>query len=280
MLHRLTNTLVPALLLCGFASIVHPQAAIAEEEKAAFSKSSAKDGGIGMPSPYDKFLALEEVLSKVSVDWGKEARTVAKSVDSEKFKDLEVGVPLALGVRVADGVMTVKAKDAEQLNKCAADIEKLAKKLGVTQAELGRAREVRTAANKGEWLKVFMELAFFQQDIMRKVADEKNPARGILMISAAWLQGARYVANVVDQNFSPTTSNILREPVLVKNLAERIQSLPDSVKGAPKVKSLSQALSKIAALVDIPQDGSISKENVEKIKTLCSETVDEILSTK
>jgi hypothetical protein len=100
------------------------------------------------------------------------------------------------------------------------------------------------------------------------------------MISAAWLQGARYAASVVDQNFSATTSNILREPVLVKSLIERIESLPNSVKTQAKVAVLASALSKIAPLVDIPTEGSISKENVEKIKTVCAEAVDELLSTK
>src|SRR5260370_34022180 len=109
-----------------------------------------------MPTPYDKFIALEQVLNKTKVDWPQVFRKVAVDIDPDKFTDKDDAIPMILRVRLADGVLAIKAKDAELLNKCASDIEKLAQKFGVSDVDLARARAVRPAANKGECLKVSM----------------------------------------------------------------------------------------------------------------------------
>ncbi len=269
---RILSSTLPGLLVLGVTFSVFG----ANEQKAAFDRSKAADGGVGMPTPYDKFLALDEVLSKGKVDWAKVARAYSKAIDTDEFKDTTVAIPLALGMRIADGVMTVKAKDAEQLNRCASDIEKLAKKLGVSDAEMSRGRAVRTAANKGDWLKVFMELGFFQQDIMKKLTDEKDPTKGTLIVVAGWLQGARYTAAVVEENYTPALSNILREPMLVKSLTEKVASLPSSVKSTPSVAKTTEALQQLGKLLDIPTEGTISKDDVHKIVAVTSDAVAEI----
>src|SRR3954467_3946425 len=194
------RTLRRLLLLSLIGSFVSCLALGAEKdqpppEKAPFDPKKAEDAGVGMPTPYDKFLALDQALTATKVNWGQVYRKVAVDIDADAFTDKEVVIPMVLGIRIADGVMAIKALDAEMLNKCAADIEKLAKKLDIADSELGRARAVRASANKGEWLKVFMELGFFQQDIMKKIEDKEHSTRGTLLITSGWMQGARYTSS-------------------------------------------------------------------------------------
>lgn len=245
----------------------------AADEKAAFDRSKAVDGGLGMPTPYDKFLALDQVLPKGKIDWAKAYRATAVSLDPDAYKDPEVSVPMALGVRIADGVMAVKAKDAELLNKCASDIERLARKMGIAESDLSRARAVRTAANKGEWLQVFLELGFFQQDIMKKIEQGKDRSRGDLLIVSGWMEGASFTTALVQQNYTTEVSNILREPLLVKALLDRVEALPSAVKEKPAVAGLRKLLPQIVKLVDIPRDGSMTKDNVAELHRLSSEAV-------
>jgi hypothetical protein len=244
-----------------------------KDEKAPFDPKKAEDAGLGMPTPYDKFLALDQALTDSKVNWGQVFRKVAVDIDPDAFSDKEVVIPMVLGIRIADGVMAIKALDAEMLNKCAADIEKLAKKLNVADSELGRARAVRAAANKGEWLKVFMELGFFQQDIMKKIEDKEHSNRGTLLIVSGWMQGARYTTTVVGENYSPAVSNILREPLLARALKEKVEGLSGSIKDVPSVAKLRQALPKVETILTIPLDGTISKENVAEINRLATEVV-------
>jgi len=242
------------------------------EEKAPFDPSKAKDAGVGMPTPYDKFIALDQVLTKTKVNWPQTFRKVAIDIDPDAFTDKDV-VAMILGVRIADGVMAIKAKDAELLNKCASDIEKLAKKLGVSDADLGRARAVRAAANKGEWLKVFMELGFFQQDIMKKIDEPEHATHGTLLIVTGWMQGARYTTTVIDENYSPETSNLLREPLLARALNEKVGSLPADLQSKPLVAKLRDVLPQIEKILNVPRDGAISKEDVEQLNKLATEAV-------
>ena len=250
-----------------------PHAGFAADEKAPFDRANAKDGGLGMPSPYDKFLALDAALSKGKINWGKAYRANAVAIELDAIKDADIAAPMAMGVRIADGVMAVKAKDAELLNKCATDIEGLAKKMGVSESELSRARAVRSAANKGEWLQVFLELGFFQQDILKKIENEKDPTRGTLLIVAGWMQGARYTTAMISDNYSPELSNILREPMLAKALLAKLETLPEKAKEAPGVATLRRVLPDVIKIIDIPTTGTISKENVQALRGLAGEAV-------
>jgi hypothetical protein len=268
----------PLLLLLVIGSFV-PCLALAAEpeetpaEKAPFDPKKAEDAGVGIPTPYDKFIALDQALTASKVNWGQVYRKVAVDIDADAFTDKEVAIPMVLGIRIADGVMAIKALDAEMLNKCAADIEKLAKKLDISESELGRARAVRAAANKGEWLKVFMELGFFQQDIMKKIETKEHSNRGTLLIVCGWIQGARYTTTVVGDNYSPAVSNILREPLLARALKDKMESLSGPAKEAPAVAKLRETLPKIEKILTIPLDGTISKENVAELNRLATEIV-------
>lgn len=244
-----------------------------KDEKAPFDPKKAEDAGVGMPTPYDKFLALDQALTNSKVNWGQVFRKVAVDIDPDSFTDKEVVIPMVLGIRIADGVMAIKALDAEMLNKCAADIEKLAKKLNIADSELGRARAVRAAANKGEWLKVFMELGFFQQDIMKKIEDKEHSNRGTLLIVCGWMQGARYTTTVIGENYTPAISNILREPLLARALKEKVEKLGGPAKDAPTVAKLREVLPKVESMLTIPLEGTISKENVAEINRLATEVV-------
>jgi hypothetical protein len=101
-----------------------------------------------MPTPYDKFLALDQLVPSGEINWGQTFRKVAVDIDPDQFTDKDTVIPMVLGVRIADGVMAVKARDVELLNKAASDIETLAKRMGVPDSDLNRARAVRAAANK------------------------------------------------------------------------------------------------------------------------------------
>ncbi len=242
-------------------------------EPPPFDRNSAVDGGLGMPTPYDKFIALDQALGKTPISWKQYFANTKVDVDVDEITETKVAMPTLLGFRISDGVMAIKAHDAELLNKCASDIEAMAKKLGVGDGELARAKKIRSSANAGEWLKVFMELGFLQQDIMKTLDRTENKAQGTLVIVAGWLQGARYVSGVIKDNYSPSNSNFLREPMLVDALIAKLKTLPDDTKSSPIFDKMLSSLTEIKGIVDIKMDGSIPPEKVERLKVLATEVV-------
>lgn len=242
----------------------------AEAEKPVPDFAKAQSAGLGMPSPFDKFLAIDLAL-KGKVNWKKSYAENSEHLDPDKFTDKEVGIPLALGIRIADGVMAVKAHDAELLNQCADDIEKLAKRMGIADRELRRGRDVRDAANRGEWLRVFMDLAFFQQDIMRLIKTGENETRGTLLIAAGWMQGARYTSKMILANYSPDLSNILREPLLAKALLDEVNALPAQLQKDPQVAHLrAEVLPAVYSIVNVKLTEPIARDRVAELEKIAT----------
>ena len=252
----------------------------AGNEPPPFDLKTAEDGGLGMPTPYDKFLALDGALGKTRVNWKAAFAKTKVDVDPDEITDTKVALPTLLGFRIADGAMAIKAHDAELLNQCASDIEAMAKKLGVGDTELARAKKIRASANTGEWLRVFLDLGFLQQDILRTLGRPENKAQGTLVIAGGWLQGARSVASVVEDNYTPDASNILREPLLADALLTKLQALPEGTRRSPVVEKMVTSLQEIKGIVDIKLDGTISPEKVERVRTLASAVVTTALAAK
>lgn len=215
----------------------------------------------------DKFLGLDAALGSKGVKWSTVYNEVAANADLNALKD-ETDVSLALGVRIADGIMAVKAQDANALNDCASDIEALAKKLKVSEAQLERAKKTRALANKGQWLMVFWEMGCLQVDILKSLSEKGNEKRRTLIITAGWMQGAHYAAHVINQRYTPELSNYLREPLLVKQLIKEMKALPEKTLTNSKVGELTTALNDLYTIVNIPLDGSIAKGDVNRMTEL------------
>jgi hypothetical protein len=274
--YKLALYLAAALIACAqFAGAQDDKAKAdkGKDDKASFDPKQAKDGGLGMPTPYDKFIALDQLVPSGEINWNQTFRKVAVDIDPDQFTDKDTVIPMILGIRIADGVMAVKARDVELLNKAASDIETLAKRMGVADADLNRARAVRAAANKKEWLNVFMELGFFQQDIMKKLEDKESASRTTLLIVAGWLQGARYTTALIEDHYTAATSQLLREPKLIDALAAKMESLPANAKQNAAVSKMREALPKIGKIINIPLDGSIPKESVAELNQLSTDAI-------
>jgi hypothetical protein len=245
------------------------------QEKAPFDREKAEISQLGLPSPYDKFLGLDQVLHLTYGDWKAIYGDVEQDVDAAELKN-ESDMALALGVKIADGVMAIKARDVESLNDCAGQIETLAKKLGVKDEEMSRAKTVRAHANKGEWMQVFLELGFLQSDIMNSLRSQGNAQRRPLIIAGGWVQGLQYTSLVVSKHYTAETSNFLREPTLVKSMQAELNALPAEVKGSPKVTALISEMAEIYSLVNIPLDGTVSQDGVKKLQDISKRAVAEM----
>lgn len=254
-------------LTASVALLFTPGFLSAEDEKAAFDPEGAEVLPLGLPSPYDKFIALDETLGEEAVDWGQLYNDTAVDVDPAQFT-AEVEATLALGIKIADGLMAIKAADAEALNQCARQIEDLAANLGVGQDQLGRAERIREYANRGDWLQVFSELGWLQVDILRVLRQDGQEHRRPLLIAAGWIQGAQYVSSVIETHYSPESSNILREPLLVQALQEELEALPPAIQAHEKVVAIREALPTVYGIVNVPVEASIPVENVTGLREI------------
>lgn len=242
--------------------------------------SKAIDMGVAMPTPLDKFLALTLLVKTQKIDWNGVFNAVAVDINPDNYTDKEILIPQVLGLRIADGIMAVQAKDAELLGKAASDIEKLAVKIGVSDSDLTRARRVRSLANEGKWMEVYRELGFLQQDIMQKLEENPKDQRSSLLMISGWIQGSRYSSRLILAHYSDASSNILREPLLVEALIKKCDSLPADTREVPSVAVIAKTLPALHKIVNVGLDAAIPKDQVETIDNLATACVKEIIKGK
>lgn len=255
-------------------------------EKGIFSQ--AKDTGYTPPNPIDKFIALDDMFGG-KVNWKSIMEGVAQDVETQNVNDTDYLIPLLMGIRVADGVMTVKVRSVQDLNACADDIKDMAKKLRVPERDMVWANKARSEAASGEWASVFMSLGFMQKKVLDKLAEAKQDQRSLVMISG-WLQGLRYSSDAVLAHYDdPVGKNSvashpsyqLRDPKLVAWLMSLVKNLSPEKQSLPEVVAIKEGLAKIYDLVDIdidPKVGKISKADVEQLSKISGDIVKKIVN--
>lgn len=218
------------------------------------------------PTVIEKFTALQMRMEDTKLDWVRVFNANQVDFDPDDLTDKEVHMPIALGIRMTDGIIAIMAKHAESLNSAADDIEKIAKKLGVNEKDLARAKQVQAFANRGAWNRVYMELGWLQRDVMSTLDRDGNRDRRSLLLCAGWLQAAYITSGLVKEHYNEDRSTLLREPHMLQALIQELDKSKASVKSDPKFKALHDAMSQTLPLVKTEiENPIISREAIEKI---------------
>ncbi len=303
----ITSLLTCCALLLGGVGRSHAQEDISPQVKEALegsekgvdptaktnNKEAAKKGDgncdgvdpddIAPQNVYAKFESLDLVLEKSKkIDWKAIYEKTVGDVDSSKFKDVKSDVPFLMGVRMADGLFSVKIRSKEELNKCADDIRDFARKLGVAEKDLSDAEEARQWAVKGQWMQVVANLGFIQMRVIQQMKSAKATAdQRRLILLGGWIEGARIAANGVltaksSTNLDWDPSYSLRDPLLVCALIKMLDQLgPEAAKSAPVVL-MKKHLPRVKQIVDIsidPKKGKIPAEQIEELVKMATEVL-------
>jgi hypothetical protein len=248
------------LILCSLSLMVL-QPLSAQEQKALPSVGKRI---VARKNPWDKLQAIDIAVGQLKLDWKKLYGEKVIDIDVAKVSDKDVAIPFALGIKICDGLLAVKAKDKEKLNECSDAIESLAEKMGVTDGELSKAKEIKLYANNQEWARVVLELGMLQKSIEESIdRSVGSDARRIIMV-AGWLQGVRYISTCVSNNYSDSVAGIMREPAIVKELLSEFSKLPEVKQNSEIGKLLKNSVEELGKLVDVPMHGSLTLEAVNQ----------------
>lgn len=217
------------------------------------------------PTVIEKFTALQMRMESKNFDWVRVYNANQIDFDPDQLTDKEVHMPVALGIRMTDGVIAIMAKHAESLNSAAEDIEKIAKNLGVSAKDLARAKQVQAYANRGAWNRVYMELGWLQRDVMATLDRDGNRDRRSLLLCAGWLQAAYITSSLVKEDYNEDRSTLLREPIMLRSLIAELDTVADSSKSTTIYKALHEAMTQTLAVVDTPVGQAIPRESIDKI---------------
>lgn len=275
---KICNFPIDALFALLVVSSLSPTLS-GQDDKAGFDPSrftGTTDILQSASSSVDSLIALEEELGMAPNDWRKYYRGgkgLEFDIDDIKGDSRKC---ILLGVKVADGVLALKAKDAETLNACAEYIERLAKDLNVPEQSLSRGFMIKDAVNRGDWFDAFFQLGLYRQDIVRALteADGNDRSKAILIICGGWFHGASIAIQVIEDNYSGEITNYLRSQSFVSLMMAELKSIKrEDLTTSNEMSYLLEALPKIRAIVDISRDwkvaeGQISKDGLRELKLL------------
>ena len=123
-----------------------------------------------------------------------------------------------------------------------------------------------------------MQLGILQQHIMRSFEthpEQKDDA--MLVIIGGWLQGGRCITSLIDQNYTPTSSNILREPKLVAVMVREFSNINATYKSDPVVSQVQQFLPIAQKKVDVGLRDPIPQPDVKALNEGFDKIVQAIL---
>jgi len=283
-----SNRFLQLAAVCLFAA--SPVSALFAEDEAPPKAGRQHDYELSQISVIDKLLAIEASLSgklKLSSEdqWAPRYEALYQSFQRNGQLssvpgggEKEIYNALALGVKASDAVLALKARDVEGLNQAAEQIQQLALKLGASNKELGMADTVKRYANQGRWLDSFMALGFLQRNVLSYL--KENPERkpqATLVIVGGWLQGGRCVTHVIDENYTPDASNILREPRLVELIKKNMDDLPPAYLSDKLVTEIDNTLPEIKKRVAVGLHDPVKAEDVKWLNGTFEQLVVKIL---
>jgi hypothetical protein len=232
-------------------------------------------------SVIDKLEVLDNDLKNAGkpVDWlahYEDYKFVIK--DPETITDKAL-LCILLGIKITDGTLALKGKDATRLNDCADTVEILARGLKVPQEDLDAGFKIKNAVNRGNWVEAFAELGMLQHSIMKSVKRREKGERdlGVMIVCGAWFQGARITVSLIQENYDGVLSNYLRAPVFVKLMKQELLLVDDpDLKFSKQLQFLTSNLDEIHKIVNVSMDhtvpaGWIPEQDLKRLSTIANQ---------
>lgn len=269
-------TFITILILSVIAFVAYSkskQALPIEEEVVQFNFTIDGKQYI-IPSAFHSF----EFLNDMGFPW-KKLTVPENNTDYSNESQLA----LVLGMRAADGIVSLYADEKEEARLTRSTVLELTNKLGITpdikntvfaldQAIILRA-EQRALGDR------LMDLEF---QIEKNLHKQKKDNLAVLVELGGWLEGLYIVSKGISQNYNPTYSEILRQPHIAEIYIEVITSLSKRSSDEKEKKILESILENLIQISKIANHTHKEAFPLSKVKELyqISSNVKKTIETK
>jgi len=177
----------------------------------------------------------------------------------------EYQIALNLGIVVTDALSAIIGKDKAAFLQYAGMIKDYGKKLGVSEAVLGKYDQLADLANKSEWVKLETLTYEFKDAITGELNTKKKEGAATLSMVAGGLEGLYIEAKSLEKNFSKTAADFLHNPGLFDYLTKYMRSLDEDLQAKAEVKAIMASLPQIGKTLNQPKTYDYSKKDVEEL---------------
>lgn len=258
-----------APLLAALAVAAALPAFAANEPPKPLTPAEMKTDNYILPPPEEVFMALRGASK---IDFAKICATIAKDPLASKSKfNNDAAKAANLGMRVADAFVAVQAKDSNALRRASDVIEILSLELSADLSLKNKIAVANKLADEGKWNELRTILESVRVDVLDEMKANKDKDSVTLATVGGWLRALNIATMVINDNYTPEATKILRQPQLVAYLKKQLEGLGPKARDVPFVKKIIGQMDAIAKLTDIPDGSTASKEDVKKLYQISSE---------
>jgi len=215
-----------------------------------------------VPVPHEIFTVLD--------DLGVENWALFERDLEFKQRTDRTSTALLFGTVVAEGFLSVQAKDAEATRSLGPTVLELADLLGVKDAVSVHAKAIIDNADVGDWDAVRNELDKTQQTVRETMTKLRDEDLAHCVSMGGWLRGTEAVGEVILSGFSDEKAELLHQPDLVAHFRSVTNQMQDATRNHPLMVRIIEDLAEIETAM---QANPMNKEKVEHIQTACARLI-------
>lgn len=169
----------------------------------------------------------------------------------------------SLGQLLADGFISLHAKDAARTKAIGKELLAVGEKLGADESILTEGKKIGQLVDAGSWSDASTAADSFRTKLLVNLAKDGDVDLITIISASGWLHGFSLIGGQIDSAYQADAAKHLRQSELAAYLSGRVAKLPEGrVKDAAKA---AKALTNISELTKVAQDASISKESIAAI---------------
>ncbi|MGE4554508.1 MAG: hypothetical protein AB7D57_15455 [Desulfovibrionaceae bacterium] len=252
--------ILPLVLALTLTAVLTARPARAEAGLSAAEKGEFALN-VALPSPSEMFLALDKLGG---ADWG------PATVVHERY---DYGSPYArglnLGVRAADGLVAILARDRNKLGGTITVVTTLAEELMIRDSILERSKNFEQMAADGEWKRLRDELESLRYDIELELDQMGDSDVALLIRAGGWLRAMQATADIfLTRPYPENVSSMFYQPDLVDYFAGRMLAMEPAARNNPVVREIILSLPEMRQLVDVGFGRPVPRANIEQLARL------------
>lgn len=171
----------------------------------------------------------------------------------------------SLGQLLADGFISLHAKDATLTKAIGKELLTIGQKLGADELIIAEGKKIGELVDAGKWSEASTAADAFRTKLLVNLAKDGDVDLITIISASGWLHGFGLISDQIQTSYNGDASKQLRQSDLAEHLAARVAKLPQGrVKDAANAAA---ALSEIAKLTKVEQEATISKESIQAIAT-------------
>ena len=215
-----------------------------------------------IPVPSEIFIALDKFGG--SPNW---TGTLPASEPKSRPK-VPAQIALLLGSVIADGFISVEAKDSTRVDQIGRRVIELSNALGVGKSVISHCNAISDAAKNDRWDDVRRELDRTQNSVREAMKALHSKDESELVSIGGWLRGTDALTTLIRADYKPERADLLHQPDILDTFDKQFEGMTSNVKADKVVEEVRAGFKKIKTLVTTTGDAEIPQKSVGEINDI------------